>query len=225
MSPTIMSMGDVIGALLGFIFTLFVFSYIVGDNFFFRLTSHIFIGVAAGYVIVVTFYNIIMPQLLFPFVDGNQDEKLLAGILLVPSVLLLMKISPRLSRVANPVMALLVGIGAAAAIGGATTGTLFPQTTASTNLFQTNNIINASIILIGTLSTLIYFQFYFGRRDHRPSSLSQLVKVLGGLGKIFIAITFGALFAGVYIAALTAFIERVAFLWAFIKDLLLPSLI
>ena len=218
-----MNLADLSGLLLGFSFTIFIFSYIVGDNFLFRLATHIFIGAAAGYASIVTLYNVILPQLIYPLFQGSQEEMILAISLLIPSILLLAKLFPRLSKIGNPAIAILVGIGAATAIGGALFGTIFPQTSASINVFETNNFIDGGILLIGTLVTFLYFQFGTKKDKSQRSAIAQLNKLIRGLGKTFIAVTFGALFAGVYIAALTALIERFTFLWTFIKELLLPA--
>jgi hypothetical protein len=215
---------DLIGVLIGFSFTFFIFSYIWGDNAIFRWTIHIFIGVAAGYTLVVTTYNVILPHLIFPLLSANRSEKILAVIYLIPSALVLTKISPRLSKLGNGAMAILVGIGAAAAVGGAVIGTVTPQMATTINLFETQNILDATVILVGTLSTLIYFQFGIKKKADNPTPQSQMVTWIGYLGQGFIAITFGALFAGVYYAALTALIERFSFLWHFVRDLLLPTI-
>ena len=69
---------DLLGALLGFVLTLIVFSYIWGDNPIFRLVNHIFIGVAAGYVVLVTINNVILPRLIFPLLSDVRSEKMLA---------------------------------------------------------------------------------------------------------------------------------------------------
>ncbi len=222
MSALDITMSDLIGVLLGFTFTIFVLSYIWGDNPFFRLSIHIFVGVAAGYATIVTVYNIILPYLIFPLVGDNHDEMILAVVYLIPSALVLCKISPRLSKLGNPALAMLVGTGAAAAIGGSVIGTVQPQLSASINLFVTHNPIDAAIILLGTLSTLVYFHFSTRGKAGQPSQRSQWIEGIGRIGQVFIAITFGALFAGVYLAALTALIERFSLLWNFIKDFLLP---
>jgi hypothetical protein len=223
MNISTMSINDLSGALLGFTLSVFILSFIVGDNFLFRLATHIFIGVAAGYATIVTLYNVILPQLIFPFLDGTRGEKFLAFSILIPCIMLLMKLSPRLSKLGNPAIAILVGIGAAVAIGGATFGTIFPQTSASTNVFNTNNLFDGFILLLGTITTLLYFQFNAGQRITRIPSISKARQVLGWFGKTFIAITFGALFAGVYIAAITALIERLSFLISFLNELVIPA--
>jgi hypothetical protein len=121
-------------------------------------------------------------------------------------------------------MAILVGIGAAAAVGGAVYGTVFPQVSASINLFENQNLINAGVILFGTLTTLIYFQFGIRKKSDQTWSTGQILTGIGLVGQAFIAITFGALFAGVYFSAITALIERLSSVWIFLRDLLVPAI-
>ena len=223
MNFTDLSALDLGGVLLGFVFTLFIFSYILGDNPLFKFAIHVFIGVAAGYASVVTLFNVILPQLVFPFLSGNRGEIILAVIFLIPSLMLLAKIVPRLSALGNPAVAILVGIGAAVAIGGAVTGTIFPQTSASINAFGDQSIINAIVLSVSTLTTLIYFQFSLGRKKGTPKFLQRILQGIGWVGQFFVAVTFGALFTGVYIAVMTALIERFNFLWTFVRDILLSS--
>jgi hypothetical protein len=68
-------------------------------------------------------------------------------------------------------------------------------------------IFEASLMLVGTISTLVYFHFGAKPGPEGPVR-SKLVVILGAIGQAFIAITFGVLFAGVYAAALTALIQR-----------------
>ncbi len=129
---------------------------------------------------------------------------------------MLTKISPRLNKLGNVAVAYLVGVGAAAAIGGAVLGTIYPQTSASMSVFEAYaNPLNAILVLVGTLTTLLYFHFGIRRKDTEDSSSQrpQWLEAIGGIGRVFIAITFGALFSGVYLAALTALIERVSYFW------------
>jgi hypothetical protein len=223
MNGATMSLGDLTGTLLGFTFTIFILSYVIGDNILFRMAIHIFIGVAAGYASVVTLYNVILPQLLFPLMDGSGEEKFLAVLLLIPCILLLMKLSPRWSKLGNPAIAILVGIGAAAAVGGAIFGTIFPQTAASINVFTGYNFLDGAILLVGTITTLLYFQFNRRQKTSETSPITKVTNSVGWLGKAFIAITFGALFAGIYTATLTALIERFSFLINTIKELFIPA--
>ena len=214
---------DLIGALLGFLLTIFILSYIWGDNVLFRIATHLFVGVSAGYVTIVVIQNVIFPQLFRPILEGDRSEKIFAILFLILGVLMLTKISPRLNALGNPAIAYLVGVGAAAAIGGAVIGSIFPQVSKSIGVFFENNLFDALWIFVGTLSTLLYFQFGIRRKNNddeepqRPIWIDTISKI----GQFFIAVTFGALFSGVYLAAITALIERASFIWDLIRNIFL----
>jgi hypothetical protein len=215
-----MSLPDVIGAFLGFMFTVLIFTYLVGDNVFFRLAVHVFVGVAAGFAAVMVFYNVIWYQLLLPWFQPMGASLFLAIPPFLLGLWLLMKAFPKMSRFGNPIMGYLVGAGAATAIGGAVLGTLLPQMQATINLFDlgaapSNSILplvgfflKGIIIFIGTLATLAYFQFGAQPATDQVSGRFLWLERFRQLGQVFIAMTFGFLFAGVYAAALTALVDR-----------------
>ncbi len=212
---------DLIAGFAAFLFTLFIFSYLIGDNLLFRIAIYIFVGVSAGYVASVAFRQVIWSDLFFPLITGTSVQKALLTIPLILSALLLTKVSPRLTQLGMPTMALLVGVSAAVAVGGAVTGTLFPQITATINMFDArsassaaqflNMILNGALILAGVTTTLVYF--HFGARTTKDGSVRRfgLIELIAFIGSIFLAITLGVLFAGVYSAALTALIDRLHF--------------
>ena len=225
---------EVVGSFIGLFFTLSIFSYLLGDNVLFRFTIHVFVGAAAGFITSVVLRSVIVPQLMIPIISGSSSERLLALFPLFLSGLLLLKVTRRFSPLGSPIVAFLVGVGAAAAIGGATLGTLFPQVSASVNLFDIQAIIQSGqgwlaqlffggVILFGTLATFIYFQFNLGSQNSRFSHLYSYLKDISWIGQAFIAITFGGLYAGVLGAALSALIERVNFLWSFLISFVLPA--
>jgi hypothetical protein len=242
MLERISQLADPIGAILGFVLTIMVLSYIIGDNVLFRLAISIFIGVASGYAAVLIFYNVLYNQVLIPFIQliatGNADGLLTYATHVVPAVILgiwmVTKVSPRLSRGGTPVLAFLTGVGAATVIAGAIRGTIFPQVETSINLlnFQTgpaevNNLvgwfINGLIILVGTVTTLIYFQIGIKRQEEGvPVHRSVILEYLSTAGQGFIVVTLGVLFAGVYIATLSALIDRIRFLWDIVRDIVIP---
>jgi len=219
---------EFIGLALGFLLTILIFSYLMGDNPFFRLAIHIFIGVSAAYVAIITINNVLIPRLIMPLINGSQGDRLLSIILLVPSLFLFFKVT-RLRRAGNWAVAILVGIGAAASIGGAITGTLFPQILGTINSVDPSaytittsrwdQAINGLIIVIGTISTLLYF--HFGTQDIPGQSDERLpfIEAISKIGKVFLAITFGALYAGVYLSALAALVERLSFIWDFLNTI------
>lgn len=226
-----MSFADWIGAFLGFVLTLLVFSYLIGDNSLFRITLHIFIGVSAGFAAVVVIYNVILPRMIEPIFMSSRSEQLLALFPLILGGLLISKISPRFAFIGNLPMSYLVGVSAAVAIGGAVTGTLIPQVLASMNLldvqanqaFDANvglRLLNGVIILIGTLTSLAYFQFWKLSTSPQRTQFQTWMEGIGQVGQIFIAIMFGFLFAGIFNAALTALIGRVISSLDFIQDII-----
>jgi hypothetical protein len=216
-----MTQADWIGAFLGLFLTLAVFSYLLGDNKVFRLVIHIFIGVSTAFVIAASWYSILWPYVIQPLISGRDvwSPLILAG--LVIAILLSFKVSPRLSWIGAPVMGLLVGVGAATIIGGAVLGTVFPQVAASIRLFDFLQVspwnaqawvafADAFLVLIGTLVTLTYFQFFVHKKSGSQDSRTGWMKIVGFLGQGFLAVTLGAIFAGVYAAAVAALVGRLA---------------
>ena len=217
-----LTLPDLVGALISFTFTIIIFSYILGDNPLFRLVTHIFIGVSAGFAAGMIFYNVILDQLIFPLFEKPAAAYLYVIPPLLMGIWLLAKLNPGLAHIGNPVMAYLVGVGAATAVGGAVLGTVFPQITGLTSLFDLQagfstgaNIITilakGLLILAGTVSALAYFQFGVKSSPNQMGTQSWM-DTLRLIGEVFIAITFGYVFAGVYSAALTALIERGSFI-------------
>ena len=169
---------------------------------------------------------------LSPLLSGLLSGQVVLIIpLLVPllgGLLLLTKMVPRLSILGSPVMAFLVGVGAAAAVGGAVLGTLFPQVEATANVFSLRSLtpgrfVDGGIILVGTLTTLVYFNFGARSRGGGVTQRPFALRIVSWVGQVFIAITFGALFAGVYAASMTAMIERTNFMVDFVKSLIFPG--
>jgi len=226
-----MGWADWIGALFGFVLTLLVFSYLIGDNPLFRITLHLFIGVSAGFAATVVIYNVIFPRMFAPLIYGQGSEQILALVPIILAGMMITKISPRFAFIGNLPMAYIVGVSAAAAIGGAVLGTLIPQTLASMNLLDVQasqafdadlglRLVNGIIILIGTLTTLAYFQFSSLSSITDKTQLQTWIEALGQIGQVFVAITFGFLFAGVFSAALTALIGRVLFSVEFFRAII-----
>jgi len=226
---------DLITAGISFVITILILSYLIGDNPLFRATVYVFVGVAAGYVAAVAVNEIILPLLLQPIFTGEAFANPGLGLsLVVPllgSLFLLFKISPRFSHLGQLPMAYLVGVGAAVTIGGAVLGTLLPQISATFDGFDislavernTNAafmIVNGVAVLVGVIGTLAYFHFGTSQKPDGSVRQNALVNVLSWVGRVYIAITFGVLFAGVYMAALTALIERMDSMRSFFTQLM-----
>ncbi len=221
---------EFLSGLVAFILTICVLSYLIGDHIFFRAAIYIFVGVSAGYVASVAWHQVISPQLLRPLLFGQPNEKMVAIFPAFLALLLLTKAVPAFSKVGTPPVAFMVGVGTAVAIGGAVMGTLIPQVMAAINAFDLSlaaqrdssvglRFVEASLMLFGTISTLIYFQFTAKRGDAGEYKRNPVIRVFSLIGGAFIATTFGVLFAGIYSAALMALIERLDFIISFLGSL------
>jgi len=217
---------EFISLLVGLLLTLMIFSYLIGDNPLFRIAAYLFIGVASGYAATVTVHYVLIPKL-GSFQTNDVDQLILAIIPLLLGVSLLAKLSPRISWIGNFAMAILVGVGAAAAVGGALIGTLIPQVRASIDAFDLSSagsglgifqrFAEGVVMFLGTVLTLASFHFSAGRAPDGAPKRNVILEGIAWLGRIFIAITLGVLFAGVYMAALTAMIERLSFIVNFFR--------
>lgn len=212
---------NLFSGLAGLIFTLMIFSYVIGDNFLFKLALYIFTGVSAGYIASVAWWQVLRPNLITPLMSGSALDKALLVFPLAGILMILMKVSSRLSGISRFAMAFIVGAGAAVTIAGALRGTLIPQVEGTINsiprlgnaadLAQNfNMLVNGVAVLLGTALTLIYF--HFGARIQQDGSVRRMgvIEILAWLGRFFIGVTLGVVFAGVYAAALTALIERIS---------------
>jgi hypothetical protein len=220
---------DIISALVGLLLTIIIFSYLIGDNPLFRIAVYLFVGVASGYAATAIWYYVIVPKLFQPLTTSDPNQLLLSVVPLVFSASLLTKLSPRISWIGNFAMAVLVGVGAAAAIGGALFGTLAPQYQAAIDAFDLSaagganpilRLVEATVMFFGTVLTLASFHFSAGRAADGTPKRNSIIEGIAWAGRIFIAITLGVLFAGVYMAALTALIERLSFVVNFIRQLI-----
>ena len=122
---------EAIGLIIAFVLTLMIFSYIFGDNLLFKLATHIFVGVALGYALIIVWHEVFWPGL----TSGNLLSVLPALLL---CFLLIFKVRPIQGKVGNVLgnipLAFVLGVGAALAIGGALFGTLLPQVLAMTSI-------------------------------------------------------------------------------------------
>ena len=217
---------ELLSALIGLTLTLMVFSYLIGDNPLFRIAVYLFIGVASGYAAAVVWHSVLVPKL-------SQAFTTLSPLSIVPFVFgisLLAKLFPRTSWIGSFAMAVLVGVGAAAAVGGALLGTLMPQTQAAIDGFDVlsagnlgeaaSRLIEGVVMLAGTVFTLASFHFSAGRAADGTPKRNRILEGIAWVGRVFIALTFGVLFAGVYMSALTAMIERLSFVLNFFREMI-----
>lgn len=223
---------DSLGTVVGLVLTLCVFSYLLGDNALYRLAENLFVGVAVGYAAVVAFHNILAPQLITPLFqalgDQNWGQVTLSLIALVFGLLLLLKPVRSLSWLGTLSVALLMGVGAALAIGGALLGTLIPQTLAAGDLGHYVarygpgvGLFSGIVAVVGTIGVVLHFYFGAGREGRLAGPREAIVRTWGGLGHWFILIAFAAILATTFMARLSLLVGRVQVVLDSIRSLLL----
>ncbi|MBN2048177.1 MAG: hypothetical protein JW750_10065 [Anaerolineaceae bacterium] len=214
-------------ALIGFFLTLMILSYLIGDNPLFRMATYLFVGISAGYVTVLIIYQVILPKLILPILIGDANDLIWLVIAWVMSLLLVMKLFPKVSRAGNIPLVYLAGVAAAVTIGGTLLGTVATQVMATMNLFDLRanastgfwSLVEGVFILFGTSATLLYFYYGSSEKDGGTVGRSPFLKWMRVIGKVFIGLTLGAVFAGVYLSSVAALIDRMEFIsnvfWSF----------
>ncbi len=206
------------GMLLGFFLTIAILSYLLlDDNLLFRLGAYVLVGVSAGYLMAVMMSSVLFDQYLSPLFYGFSLDKLpLLILLLVLGLLLLARMDPRGSGMAFIPMAFLVGVGAAVVVGGSLTGTFIPQAVAAAepSLFPSDpwSMLENWCVLLGTLTTLAYFHFGARPRGGAEPAAPPVLGPIMQVGKVFLSLTLGALYAGALLSALSLLVERMYFL-------------
>lgn len=192
--------------LVGFILTLFIYSYLVGDNPLYRFAVHLLVGVSAAYAAVVAVDSIFLPLLQQLRAQPSDPDTLLWGIPLFLSLLLLLRWVRPLAWTGNSSVGVLITVGAAVGLVGVVGGTVVPQVTA---LSVDEPLIGLATALL-TACALLYFQFT-GRADREGRFTRPLwQRLIAGMGQGVLMVTFGALFAGALSTSLLLLVERLS---------------
>ena len=186
-------------------FTLAIFSFLYKDNPLFKFGEHVFAGLSAGYYIGLVWKSIILQQLWYPILAGEW-------LLVFPAMLgLLMfaRLIPKISWVSRVSLAFVMGNTAGVFLISQLNGMILPQMQATMLPLVSPDGFGATlmalIIVVGVISTLIYFYF---SKEH-TGALGVTAKV----GIWFIMVAFGAHFGYTVMARVSLLIGRVYFLY------------
>lgn len=194
---------DTIAFAISAILTLLVFSYLLGDNWLFRVAMYIVAGLTAAFTTNLLIRSIIIP------ID-NTGDAVLAVIALILTALLFARPIVSLTPITNIALAFLVAVGASVAVVGVLTGTLIPLTVA-TGQAVGRTLLDGLIIAIGVITTLFYFQYLGREREDGTVERTRFGYVLGSMGSWFISITLGALYGTAILTSLTILTQRIAY--------------
>ena len=185
-------------------FTLAIFSFLYKDNPVYKFAEHIFAGLSAGYYVGVIWKSIIIQQLWDPMLQGGKYWLIVPGLL---GCLMFLRLFPKLSWISRISLAFVMGNTAGVFLVSQLHGLVLPQMQATMRLQPMagpTDILLTTIIVVGVLSTLIYFYF---SHEH-TGALGVTAKV----GIWFIMISFGAHFGYTVMARVSLLIGRTQFL-------------
>ena len=197
---------DIIGVWLSVLMTLCILSYLYGDNPFYKIAEHIFVGVSAGYIFALTWRDQIWPNLfgrLFPsYVDAGFDFSPSYIIPLILGIFMLFRLIPSLSWLARFPIAFIVGMAAGLKVYVYINSNILMQIQNSAIDFSKSGgeIFNHILILVGVISSLVYFFF---SKEHKGS-----IGVISKIGIYFLMIKFGASFGFAVMGRISLLIGR-----------------
>jgi hypothetical protein len=210
-------MNDLIGVWVGALLTLLIFSYLLKDTPLFRIAQALFVGVTVGYAGTVAVRLVLAPRLVVPLLaDPGANSHLFVPLAL--GLLLFAKLRAAWAPVGNASIAFLFGVGSALAIGGAISGALVPQLQATIVSFSPaqgwETVVSNLLLVIGTLGAFLSFRFIVPAAQPRPATrvLDGLTRGWGYVGRWFILIAFGAIFADTAVSRISILISRVYYL-------------
>ena len=198
-----------IGIWIAALLTLGIYSFLYKDNPVYKLCEHLFVGVSAGYYVVLMYFSVVKPNLLVPlFRDFSHERHFLLVIPLVLGILLFSRFFPKGDWLSRWSLALILGVYPALRITGFGQGDLVEQVHGTLlPLWVPGNLgttIGNWLLVGGLLTTLIFFFF---SKEHKGA--------LGGAAKIgvyFLMVSFGASYGYTVMARISLLIGRVMFL-------------
>jgi len=186
---------------ISFGLTLLIFSYLLGDNFLYRLTISLFVGLAAAFTTITVIESAILPLL-----DGSFSNSFLLVIAGILALLLLLKPWSSLKSLTNLALAYLIAVGTAVALVGALTGTLIPLLRDSTTFAPFEDklaFVNSVIVLIGVVTSLMYFRYQATQNPDGTISRGRIMQLVANVGQGFIVVTLGAIYGAAILTSLT----------------------
>lgn len=194
-----------LGIAVAGILTMVVLSYLWSDSMLYRVVEHAFIGISAGYAVVVAVQQVLVPDALGPLVmDGPQSW--MAAVPLFLATLLVCRVWKPVSWLANLPLGLVLGVGVGLGITGSLAGTIVPQLLASVppGTIGVDTFVGAAVFVVSTIA--FTYSASTKRIDHRIN------RQIASVGQVIIMFALGALFAELATSRLSLLASRLQFL-------------
>jgi hypothetical protein len=214
------AVNEIVGLWLAGFLTLCVFSFLFGDNPFYKLAEHIYVGVSAGYWMCLGYWGTILPQVQEPLARGEW----VTLIPLIFGLMMLFQLHPKTAWLSRWPLCFVVGLYAGLNIVLTMEAQILQQLYASIQplwvvgkLTRWDVLVNW-ILVVGLFTGLIYFYF----------SVPHQGWFFGGAARIGIwvlMIALGASFGYTVMARVSLLIGRVQFFtvdfWPMVEHLIM----
>ncbi|UCE17883.1 MAG: hypothetical protein JSV84_13555 [Gemmatimonadota bacterium] len=193
--------------------TLCVFSFLYKDNPLYKFVEHLFVGIAAGYVIAVQFHNVFVPNIWHPLTKGLDWWPVVP---LIMGLFLFARFFPRGGWISLWPMALILGTYSGLAVIGFASGDLVIHIQSNLipiidvgsvkafakepGLFTFLQTLTNPLIVLGLICTLSYF---FCSKEYE-----RLTRITSKIGVAFLMIGFGAGYGYTVMTRIALLIDR-----------------
>lgn len=215
------------------ILTLAILSFLYDDNAFYRTAEHLFIGVANGYSIVLSWYNVVIPHMIDPLVGAFRttreqgfttafftfdelnvlnpynDNNFFIIIPMMVGSLYITRFIPKISWMIRIPIGITMGYYTAIAIPASFKASIVRQLEASiltrADFSSWSVLIYGLFIFVTTVATLVYFFF---SAEHKG-----FLKPVSNIGILAVMVGFGASFGLTVMARISLAIGRFVFIF------------
>jgi hypothetical protein len=216
-----MNVSTDVGVWVGALLTLFIFSFLYKDNPLYKLAEHLFVGISAGYYIVLNYWTVIQQNLVTPLREAfgghvaggpfhaqQGDYRVFLVLPGLLGILLFTRLFGRGAWLSRWSLAVIIGVYAGLKTTGFAQGDLVAQVQGSLQpLWIAGHFwasVNAVLFTLGLVTSLLFF---FYSREHKG--------LLGGVSRVgvwFLMISFGAGYGYTVMSRVSLLIGRFQFL-------------
>lgn len=223
-----------IGLWIAAFFTLSILSFLYRDNPFYKFAEAIVVGVSAAYWMVISFWSVLVPNLIGKLMPGSIQAWAIPGlspiresgwymylIPLVLGIMLLWRLAPAGGWISRWPLAFIIGVFAGLRLVGfiqadflsQIRNSLIPLVVMQDGAFEFWQSLKNTVLILGVLVGLVYFFFSF---EHKG-----VVGKVAKAGIWVLMITFGAAFGYTVMGRIALLAIRFEFLfddWLWLID-------
>lgn len=222
----LLSVPRTIGLWAGAILTLCIFSFLYGDNPFYKVAESIVVGTSAAYLMVIGFWTQIIPNLIgnllpdwirtwaTPGLDPEAEAEFIYLLPLILSIMLLWRLAPVGGWISRWPLAFFIGATAGFRLIGFMEADFVAQIRATiiplwvrdaSGAFDFWGSLGACTMILGVVTCLVYFFFSV---EHKG-----FVGKTARLGIWFLMVTFGAGFGYTVMGRIALLSQRLEYLF------------